>query len=97
VHFGPMFGAFGGAMNNACLTFVSKASIEAGIKRKFGLTRQLAAVAGTRKLSKKSMVWNDYTPTMEVDPETYQVRADGQLLTCKPAAVLPMAQRYFLF
>jgi len=97
VHYRPMFGAFGGAMNNACLTFVSKAAIEAGIGRRFGLSRQLAPVSGTRRLSKKSMVWNDYAPAMDVDPETYQVRADGQLLTCEPAAVLPMAQRYFLF
>jgi len=97
VHYRPMFGSFGGAMNNACLTFVSKASIKAGIKRRFGLSRQLAAVSGTRKLSKKSMIRNDYTPVMAVDPQTYQVRADGQLLTCEPAASLPMAQRYFLF
>ncbi|MEO6271509.1 MAG: urease subunit alpha [Lautropia sp.] len=97
VHYRPMFGSFGSAMNNACLTFVSKASIMAGIKRRFGLSRQLAAVSGIRKLSKKSMVRNDYTPVMAVDPQTYQVRADGQLLTCEPAASLPMAQRYFLF
>ncbi len=97
VHYRPMFGSFGGAMNNACLTFVSKVSIKAGIKRRFGLSRQLAAVSGIRKLSKKSMIRNDCTPVMAVDPQTYQVRADGQLLTCEPAASLPMAQRYFLF
>lgn len=97
VHYRPMFAAFGGAMNGACLTFVSKASLRKGIGRRFKLGRQLAAVSGTRKLSKKSMVWNDHLPAMDVDPETYRVRADGELLTCEPASVLPMAQRYFLF
>ena len=97
VHYRPMFAGFGRMMNDACLTFVSQASIEAGIGKRYGLSRRLAAVAGIRGLSKRSMVLNDYLPAMAIDPETYEVRADGQLLTCEPASVLPMAQRYFLF
>ena len=97
VHYRPMFGSFGKAMNDACLTFVSKAALDAGIARRFGLERRLAPVSGIRRLGKSAMVLNDATPAMEVDPETYQVRADGRLLTCDPASVLPMAQRYFLF
>ncbi len=97
VHYRPMFGSFGKAMNDACLTFVSKAALDAGIARRFGLARRLAAVSGIRGLAKKSMLLNDATPAIEVDPETYEVRADGRLLTCEPARELPMAQRYFLF
>jgi urease subunit alpha len=97
VHYRPMFGSFGKAMNDACLTFVSKAAFDAGIARRFRLERRLAPVSGIRRLTKASMLHNDATPAMEVDPETYEVRADGRLLTCDPASVLPMAQRYFLF
>ena len=97
VHYRPMFGSFGKAMNDACLTFVSKAALDAGIARRYGLERRLAPVSGIRRLAKKSMLLNDATPAIEVDPETYEVRADGRLLTCEPASVLPMAQRYFLF
>ena len=97
VHYRPMFGSFGAAMNQACLTFVSQAALDKGIARRFGLSRRLAPVSGIRRLGKHSMVWNDATPAIEVDPETYEVRADGSLLTCEPARVLPMAQRYFLF
>ncbi len=97
VHYRPMFASFGKMMDDACLTFVSTASIKAGIAKRFGLSRRLAPVSGIRKLSKRQMVHNDYLPRMEIDPETYEVRADGQLLTCEPATVLPMAQRYFLF
>jgi urease subunit alpha len=98
VHMSPMFGAFGRASLLSSVTFVSAASIEAGIAAEFGLTRPLLAVRGTRQpLSKRDMVLNDATPVMEVDPETYEVRADGELLICEPATVLPLAQRYFLF
>jgi len=80
------------------VVFTSKAAAAAGIGRKLGIAKQLYAVQNTRgKISKKSMIHNDATPTIEVDPETYEVRADGELLTCAPAEVLPLAQRYFLF
>jgi urease subunit alpha len=98
VHYRPMFGAFGRALAESCVTFVSQAALEADIGRKLGLSRQLAAVADTRGgIGKRSMIHNDATPVIEVDPETYEVRADGVLLTCQPATVLPLAQRYFLF
>jgi urease subunit alpha len=97
VHYRPMFGGFGKAMTAGAVTFVSQAAAEADIGRQLGLTRQVLPVAGCRKVTKKDMVLNDYTPKVEVDPETYEVRADGQLLTCEPAEVLPLAQRYFLF
>ena len=78
--------------------FVSKAAVKAGLGRKLGIQKELVAVENTRGgISKKSMIHNDATPDIEVDPETYEVRADGELLTCEPAEVLPMAQRYFLF
>jgi urease subunit alpha len=92
-----MFGAYGKAMTASAVTFVSQAAAEADVGRQLGLARQLMAVSGIRKVTKKDMVLNDYLPKVEVDPETYEVRADGQLLTCEPADVLPMAQRYFLF
>ncbi|HEY4774352.1 MAG TPA: urease subunit alpha [Xanthobacteraceae bacterium] len=97
VHYRPMFAAFGRALTAASVVFASKAAVRAGLGRKLGIQKQLVAVAGTRKISKKSMIHNDATPTIEVDPETYEVTADGELLTCAPAEVLPMAQRYFLF
>jgi urease subunit alpha len=98
VHYRPMFGAFGGALAATCITFVSGAAVDADIGRALGLRRRLAVVANTRGgIGKKAMVNNDATPVIEVDAETYEVRADGVLLTCEPAAVLPMAQRYFLF
>ena len=98
VHMRPMFGAFGKAMTNSAVTFVSKAAADAGIGKSLGLDKQVVAVENTRgSISKSSMVLNDFTPEMEVDPETYEVRANGELLTCEPADVLPMAQRYFLF
>jgi urease subunit alpha len=98
VHYRPMFGGFGKAMTMGSVTFVSQAAIEAGVDRSLGLSRPLLPVGNTRGgISKKHMVLNDATPRMEVDPETYEVRADGELLVCEPAAVLPMAQRYFLF
>jgi urease subunit alpha len=98
VHYRPMFGAIGRAMAASCITFVSGAAIEADIGKALGLERRLAAVANTRGgIGKKSMIHNDATPNIEVDAETYEVRADGVLLTCEPATILPMAQRYFLF
>jgi urease subunit alpha len=97
VHYRPMFGGFGGAMAATCVTFLSAASMEDDIGHKLGLRRQLVAVKNTRDIGKKSMIHNDATPNIEVDPETYEVRADGVLLTCEPATLLPMAQRYFLY
>ena len=97
VHYRPMFGSFGGAIARTSLTFVSQASLQAGIGESYGLAKTLCAVKDIRGLRKKDMVHNHYTPKMEVDAQTYAVRADGVLLTCEPATVLPMAQRYFLF
>jgi urease subunit alpha len=97
VHYRPMFGGFGGAIAAGSLTFVSQAALAAGIGTRLGLAKTLEAVKGIRSLSKADMVLNGYTPEMSVDPETYEVRADGMLLTCEPATSLPMAQRYFLF
>jgi urease subunit alpha len=97
VHYRPMFGAFGKALTASSLVFVSKAAAKSDLRRKLGVEKQFVAVENTRKINKKSMVLNDATPEIEVDPETYEVRADGELLTCAPAEVLPMAQRYFLF
>ena len=97
VHYRPMFGSFGGAVARTSLTFVSQASQQAGIGEKYGLRKTLCAVKNIRGLRKRDMVHNHYTPKMEVDAQTYAVRADGMLLTCEPATVLPMAQRYFLF
>ena len=97
VHYRPMFGAFGGALTKGSLTFVSQAGLQAGIQERFGLAKPLVAVRGTRGLGKRDMVHNDYLPVMDIDAQTYAVRADGVLLTCEPATSLPMAQRYFLF
>jgi urease subunit alpha len=97
VHYRPMFGGYGGALAQCGVTFVSQASDAAGIGQQYGLRRRLVAVRNTRGLSKADMVNNDALPVIEVDPQTYQVRADGELLTCRPAKTLPLAQRYFLF
>lgn len=97
VHMRPMFGSFGGAIAATSLTFVSQAALEQDIPHQIGLKKAAVAVSGIRKLSKLDMKLNDALPHMEVDPETYEVRADGELLICEPATVLPMAQRYFLF
>jgi urease subunit alpha len=97
VHMRPMFGSFGGAIGATSLTFVSQAARDRDIAGQLGLQKLTVAVSGTRQISKRDMKLNDYLPEMEVDPETYEVRADGELLTCEPATVLPMAQRYFLF
>jgi urease subunit alpha len=97
VHYRPMFGSFGGARTHSSLTFVSQAALGSGVAEAYGLRKQLAAVQGCRTVKKADMVHNGYTPTMQIDAQSYEVRADGQLLTCEPATVLPMAQRYFLF
>ena len=97
VHYRPMFGAFGGAVARGSLTFVSQAGLSAGIKTNFGLAKTLSAIKNTSGIQKQHMVHNAYLPTMEIDAQTYAVRAGGQLLTCGPATSLPMAQRYFLF
>ena len=96
VHYRPMFAALGRARSSSSVTFVSQAGLEDGLDE-LGLTKRLVAVSGTRALGKKDMVLNDLCPAIDVDPETYEVRADGALLTCEPATRLPMAQRYFLF
>ena len=97
VHYRPMFGSFGRATAASSIAFVSRAALEADIGTRLGLARPLSAVRGTRSIRKRDLVHNDYQPRIEVDPQTYEVRADGQLLTCEPASVLPLAQRYFLF
>ena len=96
-HYRPMFGAFGGAIAAGSLTFLSQAAIERGLPEELGLNKQTVAVTKTRSINKRSMVHNDALPEIEVDPETYEVRADGELLTCEPASEVSLAQRYFLF
>ncbi len=97
VHYRPMFGSFGGALSRSSITFMSQAAIAAGKHQEYGLKKQVSGVRGNRSVKKKDMVLNNYMPTMEIDAQTYQVRADGQLLVCEPATELPMAQKYFLF
>ena len=98
VHYRPMFGAFGRSLTMSSVTFVSAAAQAAGVREKFGLQRSTIAVENVRSgIGKASMVLNDATPKIDVDPETYEVHADGELLTCEPATVLPLAQRYFMF
>jgi urease subunit alpha len=97
VHYRPMFGAFGKALTAGSVVFVSKAAAKGKLRERLGVEKPFIAVEHTRDISKKSMVHNAATPDITVDPETYEVTADGELLTCAPAEVLPMAQRYFLF
>jgi len=98
VHYRPMWGAMGKSRTASSVVFVSKAAVDSGLKQKLGVEKELVAVENTRGgISKKSMIHNDATPNIEIDAETYEVRADGELLVCEPAKVLPMAQRYFLF
>ena len=97
VYMRPMFGAFGGAIGATSITFLSQAALEDNIPEKLGLTSQIKAVSNTRNISKADLKHNNATPNIEVNPETYEVRADGELLTCESATSLPMAQRYFLF
>ena len=97
VHYRPMFGAFGGSNAKSSLTFVSQAAYDAGMPQRYGLAKTVGVARNIRGVRKKDMVHNGLTPKMEIDHQTYAVRADGQLLVCEPAKVLPMAQRYFLF
>jgi urease subunit alpha len=97
VHYRPMFGAIGLARSATSVTFVSNAAEQSGVGRRLGLTKKLVAVRGTRAIGKRDLIHNHYLPRIEVDPQTYEVRADGALLTCEPATVLPLAQLYFLF
>ena len=97
VHYRPMFGSFGKSLTESSISFVSQAAMDAGIHEALALEKQVLAVNGTRSVKKRDMMLNDYQPKMEVDPETYEVRADGELLLCEPAEEVSMAQRYFLF
>jgi len=93
----PMFGAYGRAVEHSAVIFVSGAAQAAGVRQTLGLAKQTVAVRNTRTIGKKDLILNSALPKIEVNPETYEVRADEELLTCQPAEVLPMAQRYFLF
>jgi urease subunit alpha len=97
VHYRPMFAGFGRALTASAVTFVSRAALESDVGKRLVLARGLVAVRDTRAIGKRDMVLNDAVPKIEVDPETYEVRADGELLTCAPARELPLTQRYFLF
>jgi urease subunit alpha len=97
VHYRPMFGSFGAAVARGSLTFVSQAALAGGVRERYGLAKNVSAVKNIRQVRKQHLIHNNALPAMEIDPQTYAVRADGQLLTCEPASVLPMAQRYFLF
>lgn len=97
VHYRPMFASFGGSRHATSLTFISQAAMDAGVPEQLGLKKRIAVVKGCRSVRKTDLIHNDYLPDIEVDPQTYQVKADGVLLWCEPADVLPMAQRYFLF
>ncbi len=97
VHYRPMFGGYGRALQSSSVIFSSQAAVGLGLRDRLGLSKRLLAVTGTRTVRKDHMIHNNAQPHMEVDPETYEVRADGQLLTCEPASELPLAQRYFLF
>jgi urease subunit alpha len=97
VHYRPMFGAYGRSLHKSSMTFISQAGLAAGVPERYGLQKNIGTVKNNRNITKRHMVHNDYLPTMEIDAQTYAVRADGQLLTCEPAVSLPMAQRYFLF
>lgn len=96
VHYRPMFGSYGGSLHASSFTFISQAAFDAGVPERLGL-KKIGVVKGCRTVQKKDLIHNDYTPQIDVDPQNYQVKADGQLLWCEPAEVLPMAQRYFLF
>ena len=97
VHYRPMFGSYGGSLTRSSITFLSQAAMDAGVPARFGLHKVVSAVRNIRAVRKQHMVHNHYLPVMEIDAQTYAVRADGQLLTCEPATSLPMTQRYFLF
>jgi urease subunit alpha len=92
-----MFGSFGSSLTQSSITFVSKSALAQGVKEKFALKKQVAVVKNIRQINKADMVHNGAVPAMQIDAQSYEVRADGELLTCEAATVLPMAQRYFLF
>jgi len=97
VYMRPMFGSFGHATGPCSIAFVSQLCKKQGIAKSYGLTKRIEVVKGCRKVGKKDLKWNDALPKITVDPETYEVRADGELLTCEPAKKLPLTQRYYLF
>jgi urease subunit alpha len=97
VYYRPMFGAYGKAAAATSMTFMSQASVDLNVPEKIGMTRMIGVCRNTRGIGKKDMIHNDWTPNIEVDAQTYEVRANGELLTCEPATVLPLAQRYCLF
>jgi urease subunit alpha len=97
VHYRPMFGVFGRALGETCMTFLSQWGLQAGEPQRLGLKRRIGIARDVRQLRKVDMIHNFWQPRIEVDPQTYQVRADGELLVCEPASQLPMTQRYFLF
>ncbi|WP_445939361.1 urease subunit alpha [Pseudomonas sp.] len=97
VHYRPMFASYGGSRHATSFTFISQAAFDAGVPEQLGLKKKIGVVKGCREVQKTDLIHNDYLPTIEVDPQNYQVKADGQLLWCEPVDVLPMAQRYFLF
>ena len=97
VHYRTMFGALGGARTATSMTFLSQSAYDANVHRHLDLRSRIGVARGCRTLTKSDMILNDYAPVIDVDPQTYEVRADGELLVCEPAGVLPMAQRYFLF
>ena len=97
VHYRPMFGSFGQTASATSMIFLPQAAVGAGVPETLGLRKRVGIVKNTRNIGKKDLIHNHYQPNIEVDPQTYAVRADGQLLTCEPVAVLPFAQRYFLF
>ena len=97
VHYRPMFGSFGRVVPATSLTFMSKSAMENEVGEALGLRKRLSVVHGCRGIRKPDMVHNGFLPKMEIDAQTYSVRADGQLLTCEPATILPLAQKYFLF
>ena len=93
----PMFGSYGRSLENSSVTFVSKSSLEADSLNHLNIQKTLLPVSNTRSISKKDMVLNDVCPTIDVNPETYEVRANGEIITCEPAEELPMAQKYFMY
>jgi urease subunit alpha len=97
VHYRKMFGAFGSARHETCVTFMSQTAIKNGVAETLGLRKKISAVSNTRNIGKKDMILNDYQPLIEVDAQNYYVYADGELLICEPMDKLPLAQRYFLF
>ena len=92
-----MFGAYGKALHNTCITFVSKLSLEKNVVQQYNLQKMILPVKNCRNISKKDLIHNDATPQIDVNPENYEVKVDGEHITCEPLAVLPLAQRYFLF